>query len=128
MDKAKIMIVDDEDIVLRAYAKELTMHDYSVTSVSSGPEAIEKAKQENYDIILTDLIMPQMNGLELCKQIKQISPDTEVVLMSGYHEEMQKCWVEFIKSGGRDYFLRKPLSEGELSDTVQTILIEKRRG
>ncbi|MBU1043404.1 MAG: response regulator [Candidatus Omnitrophica bacterium] len=128
MGKAKIMIVDDQPIVLRAYKKELAGQDYSITAVSSGQEAIEKAAQEQFDIILTDLVMPGMSGLELCQEIKKNSPDTEVVLMSGYHEEMQKSWVEFIRSGGRDFFLRKPLSPGELKDTIITIMIEKKKG
>ncbi|MFH1062852.1 MAG: response regulator [Candidatus Omnitrophota bacterium] len=128
MCKAKIMIVDDEKIVLRAYKKELEDQDYSVITVSSAAEAIEKANNEQFDIILTDLIMPGLNGLELCEEIKKISQRTEVVLMSGYHEEMQKNWMEFIKAGGRDFFLRKPLSPGELKDTITTILIEKRKG
>ncbi|MBU1086100.1 MAG: response regulator [Candidatus Omnitrophica bacterium] len=127
MCKAKIMIVDDEPIVLRAYKKELEGQDYSITAVSSGQEAIAKAAKEQFDIILTDLIMPGMNGLELCKEIKKNSQATEVVLMSGYHEEMQKSWIEFIRAGGRDFFLRKPLSPGELKDTINTILIEKKK-
>lgn len=66
-----------------------------------------------------------MNGLDMCKVVKRISPDTEVVLMSGYIDEMQKSRIEFIKAGGRDFFLRKPLGERERADTVKTILTER---
>ncbi len=128
MCKARIMIVDDEKIVLRAYEKELAGQDFSITAVSSGRDALEKAKQEKFDIVLIDLIMPGLSGIELCKEIKKIDTQTEVVLMSGYHEEMQKNWLDFIRAGGRDFFLRKPLSAGELKDTITTILIEKKKG
>lgn len=126
--KAKIMIVDDEKIVLRAYEKELETEDYEVITASTAEEAIEKAQDEQFDIILTDLVLPGLSGLDLCKEIKNISPQTEVVLMSGYHEEMQKNWVEFIRAGGHDFFLRKPLNTGELTDTIKTILIGGGRG
>lgn len=128
MCKAKILIVDDEKIVLRAYKKELEDQGYSITAVLSAEEAIEIAANKQFDIILTDLIMPGLSGVELCKEVKKISPQTDVVLMSGYDEEMQKSWLEFIRAGGRDFFLRKPLSKGELKDTIATILIEKGKG
>ncbi len=128
MSKAKIMIVDDEALVLRAYKKELAESGYDVIAIRSGPEAIEVVKQEKIDIILVDLVMPGMSGVEMCNIVKSISPATEVVLMSGYIDEMQKKWIDFIKAGGRDYFLRKPLGERELSDTIRTILIERGQG
>lgn len=128
MCKAKILIVDDEKIVLLAYKKELEDQGYSITAVLSAEEAIEIAADKQFDIILTDLIMPGLSGVELCKEIKKISPQTDVVLMSGYDEEMQKSWLEFIRAGGRDFFLRKPLGKGELKDTIATILIGKGKG
>lgn len=128
MGKAKIMIVDDEALVLRAYKKELVQSGYDVIDSSSAKEALEIIKQEKIDILLVDLVMPGMNGVEMCQIVKTISPDTEVVLMSGYIDEMQKNWIEFIKAGGRDFFLRKPLGERELSDTIKTILIERGHG
>ena len=125
MNKSKVLIVDDEELILRAYKKELEESGYHVLVAQSAKEALAIIKQDKVDIVLVDLVMPEMAGVEMCKVVKALSPDTEVVLMSGYIEEMEKSWIEFIKAGGRDFFLRKPLGERELIDTVKTILIEK---
>lgn len=128
MKQIKIMVVDDEELILKAYKKEMAGSGYEVIDTTSADEAIEIVKREKIDIILVDLVMPGMGGVEMCNIVKRISPDTEVVLMSGYLDEMQKNWIEFIKAGGRDYFLRKPLEERELLDTIRTILIERGHG
>ncbi len=128
MIKARIMIVDDEELILRAYKKELVAVGYEIICTVSAKEAIEIIKSQVMDILLVDLVMPGINGVEVCKIVKKISPDTEVVLMSGYIDEMKKNWIEFIKAGGRDFFLRKPLGERELLDTIKTILIERGQG
>jgi len=112
-------------LILSAYKKELAESGYDVIETTSVKKAIEIVKNEKIDILLVDLVMPGMSGVEMCQIVKTISPDTEVVLMSGYVDEMQKNWIEFIKAGGRDFFLRKPLGERELSDTIKTILIER---
>ena len=125
MTKAKIMIVDDEELILRAYKKELAASGYDVMVNTSAQAAIEAIKTQAIDILLVDLVMPGMSGVDMCNIVKKISPETEVVLMSGYIDEMQKSWIEFIKAGGREFFLRKPLAERELTDTMKTILIEK---
>lgn len=104
MSKAKILVVDDEELILKAYKKELAASGYNVLETTSAQEAIEIVKREKIDIILVDLVMPGSSGVEVCKVVKTISPDTEVVLMSGYVDEMQKNWIEFIKAGGRDFF------------------------
>ena len=128
MEKVKIMIVDDEEIVLRGYAKEFKDSGYDVITIMSGQDAVDVAGQYTVDVIFVDLIMPGMSGVEMCRIIKKISPLTDIILMSGYIDEMQKSWVDFIKAGGRDFFLRKPLSNNELVDTLKTILIERGQG
>lgn len=125
MGKAKIMIVDDEGIVLRAYEKELTKVGYEVFRAMTGKEALEIARKEKIDIVFTDLVMSEMNGVEVCKEIKKMSPKTELVLMSGCPEEVAKHQMGFIEAGGRDEWLRKPLGPNELPETVEKILKEK---
>lgn len=130
MGKAKILIVDDEKIVLIAYVKELKTAGYEVLRAMTGKEAIEIAGKEKLDIVFTDLVMPEMNGIEVCKKIKEINPETMVVLISGYPEEIQKYQMDFISAGGREEWLRKPLTHDELPETAEKILeeIEKEKG
>ena len=72
-----------------------------------------------------NLVMPNMNGVEVCKNIKKISPDIEVVFVSGHPSELETHIVDFISSGGREEYLRKPLIENELIDAVNKIIKEK---
>jgi len=125
MAKPKILIVDDEKIVLKAYARELERVGYEVFRAMTGSEAIEIAKRERPDIVFTDLIMPKMNGVEICKTLKGICPDAEIVLISGYPEEVVRFQIAFVDAGGREEWLRKPLSIDELPDTAKLILKEK---
>jgi CheY-like chemotaxis protein len=74
MDKIKILIVDDEKIILKAYAKELEAIGCEVYRAMNGQEAIKMAQRENFDIVFTDLVMPGMNGVEVCRGIKKIHP------------------------------------------------------
>ena len=125
MAKPKILIVDDEKIVLKAYARELERVGYEVFRAMTGSEAIEIAKRESPDIVFTDLIMPEMNGVEICKALKGICPDAEIVLISGYPEDVVRFQIKFVDAGGREEWLRKPLSIDELPDTAKRILEEK---
>jgi len=127
MDKIKILIVDDEKIILKAYSRELERMGYEVYRAMNGQEAIEIAQREKPDIVFTDLIMPGMNGVEVCKKIKEMHPETEVVLVSGYPEEVVEHQMNFVGAGGREEWLRKPLGPDELPRTVKKILNEKRR-
>lgn len=105
MDKVRILIIDDERIILKAYTKELEAMGYEVHSAMSGQEAIEILQRESFDIAFTDLVMPGMNGVEICKKIKEMYPETEVVLISGYPEEVVEHQMNFVEAGGREEWL-----------------------
>jgi len=123
--KPMILIVDDEALILLSWEKSLTSAGYNVKTASSGKEAIEIIQERSPDIVFTDLIMPEMNGVELCKKIKTISPYTEVVLVSGHPQEIYNHQRNFIEAGGREAFLRKPLFTNELREAVEAIMREK---
>jgi YesN/AraC family two-component response regulator len=125
MGKAKILIVDDEKIVLKAFSRELEHEGYTVFRAITGSEALKIAEREKPEIVFTDLVMPEMNGLEICKAIKQMLPGTEVVLISGFPEEVLKYGLDFVKAGGREEWLRKPLAADELPKAAKKLLFEK---
>lgn len=124
MKKGNILVVDDERIILTAFKIELEDADYSVKTALSGFEALEFIKQEHFDIVYTDLIMPEMNGTQLCREVKRISPDTEVVLFSGNPYEVEKQIDAFSAVGGRDELLRKPLGENVLVSITNNLIAE----
>lgn len=126
MAKGKILIIDDEKIFLEAHREEIEEAGHEVKIALSGKEAIALARKEKFNIVFVDLVMPEMNGVEVCKEIKKISPKTEVTLISGHPEEIRRYEIDFITAGGREEWLRKPLGEDELSNVAEKILKEMR--
>lgn len=127
MAKGKILIVDDEEIVLRAHQEELACVGYEVKIASTGKEAIILAGKEMFDIAYVDLIMPDMDGVKLCKELKKISPKTEVVLVTGHPEQILKQRPAFVNAGGRDEVIGKPTLEDELVNMSNKVIKEKMR-
>lgn len=116
------MIVDDEEIVIKGIQKGLEYSGFYVKAVIGGKDAIELAKKEFFDVVLVDLIMPGLNGVETCRRIKEISAKTIVLLLSGYPQEIEKLLLAFIDAGGKDVFLRKPLLADEVRDAINKII------
>ncbi len=121
MADGKILVVDDVKIVCMGVEAELGDAGFDVRSANSGKEAVEKAKKEKFDIAFIDLVMPEMDGVETCQKIKEISPATEVVLISGHPKELEEKRDAFLSAGGAEAFLRKPFQEGELLNVVKKI-------
>lgn len=125
MPKARILFVDDEKLILKAFSRLLETKDYYVKTAISGYEAIEIASTEEFDIIYTDLVMPDMSGVEVCREIKKLLPNAEVVLVSGHPVQLEKHKAAFVKAGGRKEFLRKPLLGTQVLKLTEEILQEK---
>ncbi len=126
MKKAKILLVDDEEIVLVGWQEELTLAGYEVKIASSGIQAVEAARKDKPDIVITDLVMPEMNGVEVCGKIKELYSDLEVVFVSGHPREIEMHLMDFLSAGGRDEFLRKPIFENEMVKVIEKIMKERR--
>ena len=106
-EKLRILIVDDDQKMAKTLQDIITVKGYEVKSVNSGFEAMETLAEGQFDCILTDIKMPEMNGVELYKAIKGVQPDTPVVLMSAYTAD------ELIREGleeGAIACLTKPLN------------------
>ena len=123
--QAKILIVDDDVLILKAFKRLLELEGHIIETNSSGRAAIEIAKSEKFDVVYTDLVMPDINGVEVCKEIKKISPSTEIVLISGHPSQIAKYKLDFIRAGGREEFLRKPVMGLSLLEKTESILSEK---
>lgn len=125
MDRTRILLIDDEGIFLMAHREELETAGYEVCTALRGKEAVAIAEKERFDIVFVDLVMPEMNGVAVCREIKKLDPDTEVVLVSGYPYELHKYMLDFLNAGGRDEQLTKPLLEDEMVCVVKRILAER---
>lgn len=123
--KTRVLLVDDEALILLGWEHSLKSAGYDVETALNAKEAMEIVHKQKPDIVITDMVMPEMNGVELCRKIKTISPETEVILLSGLPEETDDYQRDFISAGGKDIFLSKPLSTKEIIRSVETIMQEK---
>ena len=116
---AKILIVDDEEIVIRSCRRILGDNMYVLDSTHDGQDALRKVDETEYDLIVLDIMMPGTDGLEVLQQVKERHPDVDVIMMTGL-SEIQTA-VKAMKLGAFDY-LSKPFDPDELKHVVDRAL------
>ena len=125
----KVLIVDDEKGFLDVLAERMQSRGMEVTTATSAKEALQKLEAETFDAIVLDLMMPEMGGIEALQRIKDKSPDSEVILLTG--QPSVSIGVEAMKLGASD-FLIKPADIDELTEKIKLakahrmILVEKK--
>src|ERR1017187_9499373 len=120
---ARILIVDDEEIGIRSCQRILSDSNYVVDSAQDGYEALRKVGETDYDIIVLNIMMPKIDGLEVLQQVKERHPDVNVIMVTGL-SQIQTA-VTAMKLGAFDY-LSKPFDPDELKHVVDRAL-ERRR-
>ena len=114
-EAAHILVVDDEGAIRYSVSKTLQRVGYTVHEAASGEEALEMMKKDDYDVVLTDIRMPGLTGVELLKRIKEVAPDAIVILMTGYAS--LGTAVESLRLGAHDYLI-KPSSSQDIRQSV----------
>jgi response regulator RpfG family c-di-GMP phosphodiesterase len=114
--ESKVLVVDDDQFALRSMAKVLGSEIYEVVTATGGSEAIDLLKQEPFDLVLTDLKMPEVDGLEVLRQAREIAPQTVVLILTGYAS--LESAIEALREGAYDYLL-KPCSADELKLKIE---------
>ncbi len=115
-DDIKILVVDDERIIVRSVQMILKAEGYDIEGASSGKDAILKMEQNSYNLVLTDLNMPEMDGISLIRWLKQNRPEVGVVILTGYPS--QETIKEALELGIIDY-VPKPFTPAVLLDVTQ---------
>ncbi len=113
---ARILVVDDEEIVIRSCLRILGNGDYEVEAVQSGREALKKIEENHYDVLILDIMMPEIDGLEVLQRVKESHPDIDVIMVTGLSQI--DTAVRAMKLGAFDY-LPKPFDPDELKLVVQ---------
>ena len=121
--KARILIVDDEDIVLRSCARILAGEAYEVETVLDPWEALRRVDDGGYDVLVLDIMMPRIDGLQVLQHVKERHPEIDVVMMTGL-SQIQTA-VQAMKLGAFDY-LPKPFEPDELKLVVDRALERQR--
>ena len=120
---ARILIADDEEIVIRSCLRILDGDDYQVEAVQDGREALRKIEENPYDVMILDIMMPNMDGLEVLRRVKETHPNMDVIMITGLSQI--DTAVQAMKLGAFDY-ISKPFEPDELKLVVQRAL-ERRR-
>ena len=119
MDSKKILIVDDQESMRSMLTDLLDMMGHETCTASGGAEALERLTAGAIDLVITDLNMPEMDGMELTKRIKTASPDMPVIVITGYgtfHTERQ------VLASGADGYIPKPCTIHRVQETVNAAL------
>ncbi len=112
----RVLIVDDEERFRITLSKLLKAKGVDVTHLGSAKLALEELEKNPYDVILLDVKMPEMNGIEALAEIKKIKPDIEVIMLTG-HASVDVA-VEIMRLGGYEYLL-KPCPTDELMEKIE---------
>lgn len=115
----KILIAEDEDITLKHLVNTLSAEGYSVIGTTNGLDALTKVEQDSFDILIADIKMPGMSGIDLMEKTKKISPETEVIIITGFGSIGSA--VEAMKKGAAEY-VTKPFNLDELLLKVRRLL------
>ncbi|ORJ57092.1 GGDEF domain-containing response regulator [Geothermobacter hydrogeniphilus] len=118
-----VLVVDDELFFRRLYAEILTEDGYLVETVESGDAALGRIRQGGIDLVLTDMIMPGLDGLEVLRQARAMENPADVILATG-HATLETA-IQALKNGARDYLI-KPFNPEELRHLVRTCLEQRR--
>jgi len=118
-----ILVIDDKENVRKMLSKTLEMEGYEVEAVEDGFIGLEKAKEKKYDLVLTDLKLPKMNGLEVLTKVKELDPEMAVIVMTAYGTV--ETAVQAMKEGAFDY-LAKPFDPDHLNVLIKRALENRR--
>ena len=122
-DSAVILIVDDDDLVLKTLNVLISSLGYECLLANDGLEAVELLSDRKCDLILSDVLMPNMDGLELLAYIREKRPEIDVIIATGFSEKAS--YADVIKAGAID-FIKKPIDQAELEAKLARAFRERR--
>jgi DNA-binding response OmpR family regulator len=110
----RLLVVDDDPTVVNTLSFELKQSGHEVDEAHDGIEAVERLQNNSYDVAIIDAIMPKMNGTEVCKFVKSLSPKTYIIGISGYPDSLKK-----LKNEGADICFTKPFSIEQIKRAIK---------
>lgn len=116
---ARILVVDDEDILIRCYQRILEGGGYQIDYVRSGLDALRKIEESKFDLVVLDYLMPEMNGMEALQRIRELQPALRVIMVTGLNQHQTETRAKAL--GVFDY-LPKPFDPVDLKRVVERAL------
>ena len=115
---ANILVVDDEDMVRSVIRQTLAKKGFDVREARNGTEAVRMYKADPADLVITDIIMPDKEGIELIIELKAINPDLKIIAMSGGGRTGSTDYLALAREFGAEYVFEKPFDRGDLVAAV----------
>ena len=119
MNKGRILAIDDENFFRKLYEGILISEGFFVRTVAGGKEALSLLKEESYDIVIADMVMPGWDGIRTVGEIKKVNPDQDIIMVT--HVSDVETVIEAMKSGAADYIL-KPVKKEAILQSVRKLL------
>jgi YesN/AraC family two-component response regulator len=119
MEKYSILLVDDDPFILKGIGTDLESQGFKVTEADSGDRAMELLAKTDFDLVITDLVMENIDGIQVLKKTKELNPDTMVIILTGYGN--MKSAIEALRHEADDYLL-KPCESAEMFYRVNQCL------
>ena len=120
----KILVVDDEEVTRLSLAEILSLEGYQVASAKNGEEALQKLEEEAFDLVLADLVMKEVDGLQVMEAAKRLSPETVVIMLTA-HATLESA-IQAMRRGAYDYLI-KPCGAQEIVASVESGLAGQRQ-
>jgi DNA-binding response OmpR family regulator len=119
----RILIVDNDEKILSILQEYLELNHYQVRTVITGLDALKLLRAEHYDMLLTDIVMPDISGLGLIEIARKEFPELRIIVMTGYGKQVKNLTSEHTP----DYYLEKPFNLEELSKAVASLSQRNRK-
>lgn len=120
---ASILLIDDDDMFRDVLASTLTNAGHNVKQASDGAEGVRLFRQGKFDLVITDIVMPEKEGLGTIMELKQINPEARVIAMSGGLAHDPKLYLHMAEKFGAAAVLAKPFHLSDLMKVVETALL-----
>lgn len=117
-----ILVVDDDDM-MRAFVKELLqIHDFTITEAANGKEGLKQFRENTPDLVLTDIIMPEMEGISFIRELRSYNKDIPIIAMTGNVHGRMEEFLDISSQIGADDILRKPIKSQQFLDAINKLI------
>lgn len=122
MDKKRILVIEDDIVVLKGFKLLLQMKGYQVSTAETGKSALEMVRCNFYNLALIDIKLPDMEGITLLAEFRQLAPEMKKIIVTGYSSRENA--IESLNFGANGY-LEKPVTPGKLLEYIEKKLVEQ---
>jgi CheY-like chemotaxis protein len=119
---ALILVIDDDEAMRRLIVRTLSAGNHRFVEASNGQDGMKMVGELKPDAVITDILMPQQEGIQTIREIRELAPETKIIAMSGGGSSHNLMFLDVARVFGADAVLAKPFKPGELKDTVTNVL------